>query len=71
MTNLLVVGIRAKDSVNTFAAESFLEARNLRDYLEETGDYKTVAIYLWDGARDLPVVGAELEMSRLEDTASN
>jgi len=45
MRRLVVVAKRNDSSVNKFPAESLREARNLRDFLEETRDYSTVSIY--------------------------
>jgi hypothetical protein len=45
MRRLVVVATTHDSSVNRFRKASLMEARNLKDFLEQTGDYSTVAIY--------------------------
>ena len=45
MRSLVVVGTTDRQSVNRFAQSTLLEARNLKDFLEQTGDYERVSIY--------------------------
>ena len=45
MRSLVVVAKTSDRSVNRFPQASLLEARNLKDFLEQTGEYGEVAIY--------------------------
>jgi hypothetical protein len=45
MRQLVVVATTLGGAVNRFAQASFGEARNLKDFLEQTGEYKAVAIH--------------------------
>jgi hypothetical protein len=45
MRQLVVVATTAGGAVNKFAQASLTEARNLKDFLEQTGEYRTVALY--------------------------
>ena len=45
MRTLLVVATTSQHAVNRFPQPSLAEALNLKDFLVETGEYKTVAIY--------------------------
>ena len=45
MRSLVVVAWSPDRALNRFHQSSLGEARNLRDFLEETGDYESVAIY--------------------------
>jgi len=45
MRRLVVVAATRGASVNRFPQNSLTEARNLKDFLEQTGDYSTVTIY--------------------------
>jgi hypothetical protein len=45
MRSLAVVATRSDGAVNRFGKGSLREARNLKDFLEQLGEYKTVAIY--------------------------
>ena len=45
MRSLVVVAWSPDRPVNRFHQASLGEARNLRDFLEQTGDYESVAIY--------------------------
>jgi len=45
MRRLVVVATTSKGSVNRFAKGSLLEARNLKDFLGQTGEYRALAIY--------------------------
>ena len=44
MGALLVLGV-TETLVNRFTVRSMMEARNLKDFLEDTGDYRWVEIY--------------------------
>ena len=45
MRSLIVVATTTEQMVNRFPKASLIEALNLRDYLEQTGDYRSVSIY--------------------------
>jgi len=45
MRRLVVVATTRAASVNRFPQSSLTEARNMKDFLEQTGDYSTVKIY--------------------------
>jgi hypothetical protein len=45
MRQLVVVATTTGGAVNRFAQASLREARNLNDFLEQTGEYRTVALY--------------------------
>jgi hypothetical protein len=45
MRSLVVVAMTSGGSVNRFAQGSLIEARNLKDFLEQTGEYRTVAVF--------------------------
>jgi len=45
MRSLVVVALARERLVNRFHQGSLGEARNLRDFLEQTGDYESVSIY--------------------------
>ena len=45
MRRLVVVAAMRAGSVNKFPQSSLTEARNTKDFLEQTGDYSTVKIY--------------------------
>jgi len=45
MRRLVVVATTRAASVNRFPQNSLTEARNMKDFLEQTGDYSTVTIY--------------------------
>jgi hypothetical protein len=45
MRRLVVVATTRAASVNRFPQNSLTEARNMKDFLEQTGDYSTVKIY--------------------------
>jgi hypothetical protein len=45
MRSLVVVATTPDRAVNRFAQSSFTQARNLKDFLEQTGEYGTVAIF--------------------------
>ncbi len=45
MRRLLVVATTRTGSLNRFAQGSLLEARNLKDFLTQTGEYRALAIY--------------------------
>ena len=45
MRSLIVVARAADRPVNSFQQPSLAEARNLREFLEQTGDYESVAIF--------------------------
>ena len=45
MRSLVVVATTSQHAINRFPQSSLVEARNLKDFLEQTGDYGSVAIY--------------------------
>jgi hypothetical protein len=45
MRSLVVVATTAVRGVDRFPQPSLVEARNLKDFLEQTGDYAAVAIF--------------------------
>jgi hypothetical protein len=45
MRSLAVVATTPGRAVNRFAQASLMEARNLKDFLEQTGEYEAVAIF--------------------------
>ena len=45
MRSLAVVATTSGGAVNKFPQASLTEARNLKDFLEQTGEYRTVAVY--------------------------
>jgi hypothetical protein len=45
MRRLSVVATTRGAAINKFPAGSLTEARNLKDFLEQTGEYSTVVIY--------------------------
>jgi hypothetical protein len=45
MRSLAVVATTSGRAVNRFAQASLTEARNLKDFLEQTGEYASVAIF--------------------------
>jgi hypothetical protein len=45
MRSLVVVATTSGSAVNRFTQGSLIEARNLKDFLEQTGEYRTVAIF--------------------------
>jgi len=45
MRQLVIVATTSAGAVNRFAQDSLTRARNLKDFLEQTGDYKAVAVY--------------------------
>jgi hypothetical protein len=45
MRRLVVVATMRAASVNRFQEGTLTEARNLKDFLEQTGEYTTVTIY--------------------------
>jgi hypothetical protein len=45
MRQLVVVATTFGGAVNKFAQASLTEARNLKDFLEQTGEYRIVALY--------------------------
>lgn len=45
MRSLVVVATTSERAVNRFSQPSLTEARNLKDFLEQTGEYSTVAIF--------------------------
>ncbi len=45
MRTLVVVATAAGAAVNRFRKDSLTGARNLKDFLEQTGDYSAVTIY--------------------------
>lgn len=62
MSSLVVVATTSKGAVNRFSQPSLTAAMNIKDFLQQTGDYSTVAIY------DLPRSGEPLKQwSALDD----
>ncbi|MDA4131919.1 MAG: hypothetical protein OK454_02160 [Thaumarchaeota archaeon] len=45
MRSLAVVATTSGLTVNRFPQRSLIEAQNLKDFLEQTGEYRTVAIF--------------------------
>jgi hypothetical protein len=45
MRSLVVVATTSGGAVNRFPQASLTEARNLKDFLEQTGEYRSVALY--------------------------
>jgi hypothetical protein len=45
MRSLVVVATTSDRAVNRFPQASLIEARNLKDFLEQTGEYGSVAIF--------------------------
>lgn len=45
MRSLVVVATTSDRAVNRFPQASLMEARNLKDFLEQTEEYATVAIF--------------------------
>lgn len=45
MRSLVVVATTHHESVNRFPQPSLLEAKNLKAFLEQTGEYERVSIY--------------------------
>ncbi|MDA4116744.1 MAG: hypothetical protein OK455_00170 [Thaumarchaeota archaeon] len=45
MRSLAVVATTLNGKIDRFAQGSLREARNLKDFLEQTGEFKTVTIY--------------------------
>jgi hypothetical protein len=45
MRSLVVVATTSEGAVNKFGQDSLTEARNLKDFLEQTGEYRTVALF--------------------------
>jgi hypothetical protein len=45
MRSLVVVATTVGRAVNRFPQPSIVEARNLKDFLEQTGEYASVAIF--------------------------
>jgi len=44
MAPLLIIGV-TEQTMNRFMLGSLREAQNLKDFLEETGEYKRVGVY--------------------------
>ncbi len=63
MRSLVVVGVAPDRAVNRFHQASLLEARNLRDFLEQTGDYESVGIYELEKSEGPMTQWAELQES--------
>jgi len=45
MRSLVVVATTAARAVNRFPQASLVEARNMKDFLEQTGEYASVSIF--------------------------
>ncbi len=63
MRRLVVVAKTRGGLVNRFSKDSLSEARNLKDFLEQTSDYSTVSIYELEKS-----VGPLRQWSELEET---
>jgi hypothetical protein len=61
MRSLVVVATAPHRGVNRFHQASLPEARNLKDFLEQTGDYESVAIFELEKAVGPLTQWAELE----------
>ncbi len=63
MRSLMVVATTTEWAVNRFPQSSLGDARNLKDFLDETGEYRSVAIYELQGSMGPLKQWAELEES--------
>lgn len=48
MRSLVVVATSGEGAVNRFPQPSLREARNLKDFLEQTGEFRAVKVYELD-----------------------
>jgi hypothetical protein len=63
MRSLAVVATTSEGVVNKFMQASLTEARNLKDFLEQTGEYRNVALYELEKSIGPMTQWAELEES--------
>jgi len=63
MRSLVVVAATSLGAVNRFPKTSLAEARNLKDFLEQTGEYATVTLYELEKS-----FGPLMQWSELEET---
>ncbi len=63
MRTLMIVATTAERAINRFHQSSMGEARNLKDFLEQTGEYRSVAIYELEGSMGTLKQWTELEES--------
>lgn len=63
MRSFIVVATASERPVNKFPQASLREAQNLKDFLEQTGEYDTVAIYEFEKSVGPITQWAELEES--------
>ena len=61
MRSLVVVATTGEGAVNRFPQASLKEARNLKDFLEQTGEFRAVKIYELEKSAGLSGQWAELE----------
>ena len=64
MRSLVVVATTATQAVNRFPQATLAEARNLKDFLEQTGEYQFVSIYELEKS-----VGPLKQWSELEESS--
>jgi len=64
MRSLVVVATTSDSAVNRFPQASLTEARNLKDFLEQTGEYCAVAIYELEKS-----IGPLRQWAELEETS--
>jgi hypothetical protein len=63
MRSLVVVATASERAVSRFPQASLTGARNLKDFLEQTGEYGSVAIYELEKS-----IGPMRQWSELEET---
>jgi len=63
MRSLVVVGTTSKGALNRFPQASLAEARNVKDFLEQTGEYRAVTIFELEKSIGPLMQWAELEES--------
>jgi hypothetical protein len=63
MRSLVIVATTTSRAVNRFPLASLTEARNLKDFLEQTGEYDNVAIYELEKS-----IGPMSQWGRLEES---
>jgi len=63
MRSLVVVATTRGGAVNRFEKRSLIEARNLKDFLDLTGEYETISLYELDRS-----VGPMRQWSELDET---
>ena len=64
MRSLVVVATTSRGSINKFAKASITEAKNLKDFLEQTEEYASVTLYELEKS-----FGPLMQWSELEETA--